>query len=312
MSKHPSLYPHRVNPHTGGRRGPDPLQHLTPSSCSCTRAQLLITAWLSSAVGKGLYKIHCCADLGILIREPLWALAVIGHTGEYISIHTFKWLIIFHPVNVMFYLFTDSINTYMSWTWRWRAGSAPGPWGPPGSRYTPPLASDRSAQRRWWCWAAVRSSLHHCPAKKIVIRKWCWREHTGACVSHISNTCQLLSGVNFSEWEKKKWIGQWDGNKASSCECNNFDFMLSFCSFLNFSGSLADSIPKMELLCRNELASSCDVSWVTFCCSSMLHVSKGLSLIHMEPPRYSQLFSESQCCARTSCQQTDVKPALRS
>lgn len=97
-------------------------------------------------------------------------------------------------------------NTYMLWKLRWQAGSAPGPWGPPGWRCTPPLASGQSAQRKWWCWAAARSSLHHCPASSQTQshawgRTLCSRGLVTAYFQWTSHSCWALT---CPRWNKLK------------------------------------------------------------------------------------------------------------
>lgn len=180
--------------------------------------------------------------------------------------------------------FRDRANTYMLWKWRWRAGSAPGPWGPPGWRCTPPLASDQSAQRKWWCWAAERSSLHHCPESSQT-QSHAW-EHSAAkaLLLHIFNKHHTLVGL----WRVqggKKWKGQSVGKRTFTLWMQSTRLYVWYICYC-----LEHYTSRTELFCRDTQPSSCDV---TFCRSGgTLQVSKGLSLIQMEPPRHAAVFEE--------------------
>lgn len=160
----------------------------------------------------------------------------------------------------------------MLWKWRWRAGCVPGRGGPPGWRCTPPLASDRSAQRKWWCSAAARSSLHHCPASNKT-QSHAWKHSAAkALLLHIFNEHHTL--VRLWRVQGGGWMGQSVGKRnltpwaQSSRLCNISAYIRAV------FGSLEHYTYRTELFC------------------SRLGASKGLSLIYMEPRLHPAGFTE--------------------
>lgn len=101
------------------------------------------------------------------------------------------------------------------------------------------------------------------------------------------------------------WAASW---KESHHPVNGIIWSLSAISahFSDCARSLAQRSPSVELLCRNEPASSCDTSRLAVC--SALYVSKGLSLIRTELPLLPAVVAESLQHTRSLATDGQRKP----
>lgn len=117
-------------------------------------------------------------------------------------------------------------------------------------------------------------------------------ERRPCCYCIFSMNITLLLGFDVSEW---KWEKKWTGQSVRKNPPKNPAIICAVISahFSDCAGGLAHYNPRTELFCGNVLPCSCDMSWATFCSSgSMLYISKGLSLIHMESPLLPAVLAE--------------------